>query len=115
MPKYFKDTKLEVWRDGEAHQDGGGSWHRGEPYLAGTVWGNLKGEDFSETYAMSARWAKPVFKVTVTRPTWDIELGDHIRYKGRFYEVMTVDELTGKTGRDIKLTCQFDSFFKPKL
>lgn len=57
MPKYQKDVKLEVWKDHEAWQDDAGTWHDGGSYKAGTVWGNLKGTDYSEFYALHARWA----------------------------------------------------------
>lgn len=111
MPKYLKDAKLEVWKRRDAYQDEAGAWHEGEAYKAGTVWGNLKGVDYSEFYALHARWAEPTFKATVTRPSWEIEVGDHIKHREKFYTVKSIDELTGKVGRDMKLTCQLDSRF----
>lgn len=113
MPRYLKDTKLEVWRDQEAWQDDAGAWHSGGSYLAGTVWGNFKGTDYSEFYALHARWEEPTFKATITRPIFDVEIGDHVRYKGTFYQVKTIDDLTGKIGRDMKLTCQLDMHWEP--
>ena len=113
MPKYLKDTRFEIWKRGEESQDEAGGWHEGEPYLAGTVWGNLKGSDFSTFYALHAKWAEPIFKITVTRPSWPIELGDHVRYASKWYAIRTIDELTGKVGRDMKLTCQLDTRFRP--
>lgn len=111
MPKYLKDSKFEVWKNAEGYQDAEGGWHVGGPYLAGSVWGNFKGTDYSAFYEIHARWVEPTFKATVTRPWWDIEVGDHIRHNGKFYQVTEIDDLTGKIGRDMKLTCQYDSMF----
>ena len=113
MPKYLKDTKLEIWKDTPSYQDDSGAWHHGGSVKAGEVWANVKGTDYSREYALSAAWDLPIFKVTITRPTWDVSLGDHVCYKGRYYVVKTIDELTGKVGRDMKLVVQLDNNWVP--
>lgn len=113
MPKYQKDVKLEVWRDLPGKQDAEGAWHNDGNFKAGTVWANVKGTNYSEFYALHAKWAEPIFNATITRPSWDVMLGDHVAYKGKWYQVKTIDDLTGKVGRDMKLVCQLDSRFVP--
>lgn len=113
MPKYQKDAKLEVWRDNPSYQDDAGSFHGTGSAKVGEVWANAKGTDYSEQYAMSAHWAEPLFKFTVTRPSWAIEIGDHVKYQGRYYAIRTINELTGKAGRDMVLICQQDTHWTP--
>jgi len=112
MPRYQKDVKLEIWKDGTPSQDEAGAWHAGVPYMAGSVWANLKGVDYSEFYALHASWPEPTFNATVTRPSWAIGVGDHVKHRGDFYEVKTINDLTGRIGRDMKLVCQLDTRFK---
>ncbi len=114
MPRYQKDTRLEVWRDEPAYQDEAGAWHYAGAYLVGSVWANVKGTDYSEQYAMSAHWARPIFKFTITRPIWDVTLEDHIRYRGEFFAVKTINELTGRIGHDMVIVCQRDEKFEPE-
>ena len=115
MPRYQKDAKLSIWKPGQPYQDATGAFHKGEPYLAGVVWGNVKGVDYSEFYELHARWAEPTFKATVTRPSFEICVGDHVGHRGKWFEVKSIDDLTGRVGHDMKLTCQLDSRFVPAI
>ena len=115
MPRYQKNSKIQVFRDRPAYQDSEGSFHDDGNVKLGTLWANVRGKDFSETYALNSVWVEPVFTMTVSRPTYDILPGDHVIHRGRCFEVKTVNDLTGQLGHDMVLVVQADDQFEPEL
>lgn len=109
MPKYLKDTKVSVYRVSKGGLDDEGVYQQGKPFKVCDLWANFKGVDFTAYYAAHAKWAEPVFAITVTRPAQSIELGDYVKHDGGFYEVKSIDDLTGRPHCDMKLTCQYDA------
>ena len=112
MPKYPKTDKVQLWRTGEQWQDDAGAWHEGRPTHRADLWANLKGKDYTEYFAIQGEWARPLLDFTITRPKFTVpRLGDHIRYQGDFYKIVQVNELTGQTGHDMRITCELDERF----
>lgn len=108
MPKYLKDTKIGYWKIGEGGVDEEGVPTAGSPYKVADLWCNFKGRDFTEYYAAHASWAEPVFQATFTRPSFAVELGDFICHDGGYYEIKSIDDLTGRPHSDMKVTAQYD-------
>lgn len=108
MPKHLKDTRIEYWKDKEPTQNDEGVIVPGGPYKVADLWANFKGKDYSEFYQIHAYWAKPIFQATFTRPGFAVEVGDHIKCDGLFYEVKSIDDLTGKPHSDVKVTVEYD-------
>lgn len=109
MPKYLKDTKLAYYKIGSGSVDDEGVFHKGGPYKVADLWSNFKGVDTSEHYALSATWVEPMFKATFTRPAFPVEVGDYICHEGKFYEIKTINDLTGKPHSDVVVIVQYDS------
>lgn len=107
--RYLKDTKVAYYHYVAGGRDEYGVMQPGYLLLEGYLWANLKGVDYSEVYAASATWDRPIFQATFTKPSrFEISLGDYLKYDGKLYEIKNIDLLTGQKGRDIKVTCQYD-------
>lgn len=113
MPKYLKDTKVAYYRLGERSIDNEGVHHDGTPYKVADLWAHFKGVDFKAYYAIHATWVEPVCEFTITRPSFNVEIGDFVKHRGKFYEIRGIDDLTGRPHADMKLTCQYDTKEQP--
>ena len=111
MPKYLKDTKIEYWTETPGGPDSEGIWQDGEKVKVADLWANARGKNMTEYYAHNRMWPAPILEFVFTRPAFAVELSDHIRYKGTFYKIANIDELTGHPHSDIKITCEFDKLF----
>ena len=112
MPDHHKTTRIELWRTLDDYVDDEGSWHEGRPTQVATFWGNFKGIDYKLLYQSWGVTDKPLFEITITRGKFSVpHIGDHMRYKGDFYAVKQVNDLTGQVGHDMKLICELDSDF----
>lgn len=112
MPDHHKTTRIELWRTLDDYVDDEGSWHEGRPTQVATFWGNFKGIDYKLLYQSWGVTDKPLFEITITRGKFSVpHIGDHMRYKGDFYIVKQVNDLTGQVGHDMKLICELDSDF----
>lgn len=113
MPKYQKDVKLDIWKDNEPTQDRAGAWHGEGNRKVGSVWANVRGMKYDNYYAIHASWPKETFVATVTRPSFEIEVGDHTKRSDKYYKIVSIDDLTAKPGRDMKLVLEIDPQFVP--
>lgn len=112
MPKYAKVDKIEVWRDTDMWQDDAGGWHEGGTEKVLEAWANVKGKSYELHHEIHGEWGNPTVDLTITRPKYGSpELTDHVLLKGRWYVVVSVNELTGRTGRDMRLTVELDPDF----
>lgn len=109
MPKYMKDTKVGYYKMSERCADEEGVYHDGAPYKVADLWAHFNGVNFTVYYAIHAEWAEPVCELTITRPSFAVELGDYVEHDGKFYEIRSIDDLTGRPHADMKLTCQYDA------
>ena len=109
MPKFQKNSKIELWRNEENYQDEAGGWHSGRPSHIATYWACVKGVDYKVLFQNSAEWGKPAIEATITRPRTNApRLKDHIRHDGEFFIVVQVNELTGQVGHDMRFVCEAD-------
>lgn len=113
MPKFLKDTMIELWQDEPSYQDSAGAWHGGGHMQVATLWCSFKGKAYTELYQTQGIWAEPVFEATIERPRkLKIRVGDHVRHDGEFYRVQQINDLTGRPRSDMKLVCQLDEQYR---
>lgn len=109
MPKYLKDTKIKIYSLPKSYHDNVGLFHQKDPELLGEFWAHVSGIAYETKWAAGAYVNQTAFSFTITRPSFDIEPGFSIIYKGRQYLVKEVDELTAHPHTDFKFIAYFDN------
>ena len=109
MPKFMKDTKIEIWTQTAPYQDNEGVYYPGENTKVAELWANVRGMNMSEYYAHNSMWPDPVLEFTITRPGFEITLTHHVKHAGKYYKIVDIDQLTGKPHSDMKLRCNYDA------
>lgn len=109
--KFLKDTKVGYWRMGERWRDEWGVWHSATLEHVTNLWAHLQGVGYEAEFGAGAWQDKPIIKLTIERPrsSFEVRLYDYIKHRGKFYQIKHVDELSGRPGHDMKITCEYTS------
>ena len=111
MPKFLKDTKIEIWTETEGGVTKEGIPIDGEKVKVADIWASVRGMNMSEYYAHHSIWPDPVLEFTFTRPGFEITLSHHVKHGGKFYRIVDIDQLTNRPHSDMRIRCNFDKLF----
>jgi hypothetical protein len=110
MPKHIKDNKVGYYEYHSNERDEHGIVHGAHLEHVTDVWASVLGAPYSLEYNVGAWRNNRIVTVVFTRlRTFDPKCGDYILYKGQMYEIKDINDLTGEIGKDVKLTCEYDS------
>lgn len=104
--KFLKDRKVFYYRTTYTQDDAGGQHPHYE--RLGTLWAYFRGNDYKGAFGASAFWDKETYSVTFSRPPYDIALADHLAFDGKGYKIISINELSGKVGCDVRVLVELD-------
>ena len=104
--KWLKDKRIEYYKTDYIQDKSGGQHARYE--RMGTLWAYISGTNYDAQFANGAVWDKPTFNVVFSRPPYDIALADHLAFDGKGYKIISINELSGRVGLDVRVLVELD-------